>query len=175
MQVSPDLEKVSLWNGSLIQQSPCLIPSVNSHPTYLEKGRSWNSNMGPESLSCVPSSHTNLKGGAYVTRNLLANHGLHSVLPVRSGGGCFRAPCCWFNAVAEEAGVVCVSCSVCYCWVLWGEFRRAQTSRHGEYMAAASNGKGQAIEQLERVLMLYSGNSVSCTNAFKGISCFVCY
>lgn len=44
-----------------------------------------------------------------------------------------------------------VSCSVCYCWVLLGEFRRALNSRHGEYMAAASSGKGQAMEQLELV------------------------
>ena len=109
---------LNIWAPGVLAQPLCFIPSVHSHPTHLENGRPWASSMGQESLSCVPSSHTNIKGGAYVTRNLLANHGLHSVLPVRSGGGCFRAPCCWFNAVAEEAGVVCVSCSVCYCWVL---------------------------------------------------------
>jgi hypothetical protein len=98
-----------------------------------------------------------LMGVAYVTQDSLANQGLQSDLPVRSGGGCFRVPCGWFHAVAEETGMVCVSCSVCYCWMMWGEFRRALTLRHGEYMTAASNGKGQAIEQLERVWWVLPG------------------
>ena len=110
---------LNIWAPGVLAQPLCLIPSVHSHPTYLENGRPWNSSMGQESLNCVPSAHTNLKRGAYVTRDLLTNQGLQSDLPVRSGGGCFPVLCCWFRAVSEEeCGVVCVSCSVCYCWVL---------------------------------------------------------
>lgn len=87
--------------------------------------------MGPESLCCAPSPHSNLNGSNHVTQYLLANRDLKSDLPLRSGGGCFRVPRSCFKAVAEEAWVVGVTWSVCYGWVLL-EFRRTLNSRHGE-------------------------------------------
>ena len=61
-------------------------------------------------LCCVPSAHSNPKGGAHVTQDSIANQNLHMDLPVRRGGGSSRsslqAPFC--NSAVMRVSVWCV-------------------------------------------------------------------
>ena len=58
-----------------------------------------------EPLCCVPSAHSNPKGGAHVTQDSLANQNIHMGMPVRRGSEFSGYPACKFLCNSADLSV----------------------------------------------------------------------
>ena len=116
----------------------------------LKRVSSWIRNPSWEALCCVPSAHSNRKGGAHVNQVSLANQGLRI-------GRAIEVEACSSVCHVSLLSVLSFGSRLkdwsdlfwCLLTGALGNCQRSTTWRHGERVTTALNRKEQGVKQLE--------------------------